>query len=312
MRLVIDEMSWHFDLHSPAECIEALETLLDQLDDAQEQGIDVCYSEDLFVVPVYQDKGFYDLYESDSPVPISWEVRERVGSIFARLPKWQELALPWPLTLDVCVNGEQEEFAPSVAWAHAQTALDLTRAIACVVFPGGRQGGFFPVVAESVTTNLWFVANSQNYREFFRWLIVNTTEHPAEMEEFAPSAFPSVDFVKGSFNGIKNMSKPYRGIVQHLVLHLGVFSDHGARIFSGPRLNVQRAFGSLGVNISDENGNTRADREARKLRTINVDGTDFIFWWHSKIERHQDRIHICPDRILSGGRLLVGIFCHHL
>jgi hypothetical protein len=312
MRFVIDETSWRFDRLSPDECIEALETMLDQLDDAQEQGISACYSEDLFTVPVFDDKSFYDLYMPGSPVPISWEVRERISSIFGRLPKWQELLLPWPPAFEVCVGTGQEEFAPSVAWAHAQTVHEPARAIACVVFPAGRQVGSFPVIADNTVTTLWFVADSQSYCAFFRWLIVETTKNPAEMEDFALSAFPSVDFIEGSFNGIKNMSKPYRELVRSLVLHLGAFSDHGQRIFSGPWQNVPAEFGSMGVDISDENGNTKADREARNRRTLSVDGTNIVFWWHSKIEPHQDRIHIYPDRIASSGRLLVGIFCRHL
>ena len=161
-------------------------------------------------------------------------------------------------------------------------------------------------------TTLWFVDDSQNYCDFFRWLILKTTNKPVEMEKIAPSAFPSVDFVEGIFNGIKNMSKPYREIVEPLVHHLGALSDHGKRIFLGPWDEVAAKFGALGVNVSDENGKTKGDSDARKERTIVINGTNIVFWWHSKLERHQDRIHLNPDKIANGGRLLVGIFCRHM
>lgn len=312
MRLVIDETSWSFDNLSPDGSIEALETLLDQLEGAQEQGVPVCCSEDLFHTPVYQDMCFYDLYKPGSPVTIPYEVKERISCIFCSIPKWQELSLPWPETLEVQVSEDPEVYAPSLAWAHTQTVQNPARAVACIVLPVGQGAGLQPVTVDGVATDLWFVEDKQNYCNFFRWIIRETTNNPAGMEEHALSAFPSVEFVTGAFNGIKSMSKPYRELVGSIVHHLGVFSDHGQRIFS---LSWQRApteFGALGVDISDENGNTKQDSEARRQRTLKINNKDIIFWWHSKIERNLNRIHIYPDDIPSGGKLLVGIFCSHL
>jgi hypothetical protein len=312
MRFVIDETSWRFDGLEQGDCIEKLETMLDLLDDAHEQGHLACYSEDLFFITVWQNKSFYELYEPDSPVFIPGEVRERIASIFGGLSKWQDIDLPWPSAFDVQVNQGSKEDAPSVAWAHEQTKQDKAHAVACLVFPSIRSVGYFPVTVASCTENLWFIANQQNYCNFFRWLITDTTKNPSEMEAFALSAFPSIDFAPGAFNGIKSMSKPYREIVKPLTKHLGALSDHGKRIFSGSWTNAPAEFGSLGVELTDENGNTKGNSEARKERTININGTDTIFWWHSKLEPDRDRIHFYPDRIPTGGRLLVGIFCCHL
>ncbi len=286
--------------------------MLDQLEDAHEQGHLACYSEDLFNTSVWQDKTFYDLYSPDSPIPIPRDVQERIGSIFCGLPKWQDLESEWPPSFEIQVDGAPKEVAPSIAWAHKQTSPKSAHSVACLVFSGGRKSGCLLVDIDSQKTNLWFVANSQDYCDFFRWLIVETTDKPSEMERFAPSAFPSLYFVDGVFNGIKGMSKPYRDLVRPLVHHLGTFSDHGRRIFEGPRDQVAAEFGALGVDISDENGNTKSNHDARVERTINVEGIDTIFWWHSKLEPHQDRIHINPEKIATGGQLLVGIFCRHL
>jgi len=97
-----------------------------------------------------------------------------------------------------------------------------------------------------------------------------------------------------------------------LTKHLGVLSDHGKQIFKDPWINAPAMFGSYGVELSDENGKTKGNSKAEKERTININGTDIIFWWHSKLEPDRDRIHFYPDRIKDGGRLLVGIFCSHL
>lgn len=286
--------------------------MLDLIDEAYEQGHSACYSEDLFYTLVWQNKSFYDLYESGSPISISREVRERVASIFGRLPKWSELPFPEPAAFEVQIEQGDEVWAPSIAWAHEQLIKDRSCAVACIIFPHGRPAGFLSVNVNRHTESLWFVANSQNYCDFFRWLITDTTKNPNEMESFAPSAFPAIDFVPGAFNGIKNMSKSYRELVKPLVSHLSVLSDQGKRIFEGDWRFASAEFGSWGVVISDENGNTKGNKEARKERTIKVDGTDITFWWHCKLEPDRDRIHLYPDRISTGGRLMVGIFCNHL
>lgn len=312
MRFVIDETSWRFDGLASGTCIESLETMLDQLDVALAHGQKACYSDELFNAKVYQNKSFYELYAPDSPLLISREVQERIASIFIGLSKWEDLQLEWPTSFDVQIDGAIMEEAPSIAWAHKQLLQNPAHYIACMVFPSGRQAGIFDVTVDAKTHPIWFVADNKNYCDFFRWLIVETTKNHDEMELFASSAFPSLDFVDHAFDGISHMSKPYRELARPLIHHLGAMSDHGKRIFLGPRDQIEAEFGALGVNISNENGNTRGNSDARKERTIEIDGADIVFWWHSKLERHQDRIHINPDRIAGGGRLLVGIFCKHL
>ena len=312
MQFVVDETSWRFTGLDPVKCIEALESILDQIDDVRAEGHSICYSEDLFHLPVWKDKSFYDLYSSECVLFIPREVQERIASTFSWLLKWQDIDSEWPTSFAIQIDGKPVEEAPSVAWAHKQTTNDHSRPVGCVVFPGGRSSGFLSVEVNKNITSLWFIAEKKEYLGVFRWLIITTTTNHNEMKKIAPSAFPSLDFVEGVFDGIKNMNKPYRDIVEALVHHLGVLSDDGKRIFQGPRQAVAAEFGALGVNISDENGNTKGDRLARRERTIEINGVETIFWWHTKLERHQNRIHLNPDRVDDGGRLLVGIFCDHL
>jgi hypothetical protein len=312
MQLVIDETSWRFTGLVPAECIEALESMLDQLDDARAEGHSLCYSDQLFNIPVWEDKSFYDLYSPECALSIPIEVQERIASTFSGLLKWQEIGAEWTTSFEIQVGSAPAEIALSVAWAHEQTTNNPLYPVACVVFPGGRASGFLPVSFDKKVTSLWFIVDKNDYCRLFRWLIVSTTKNHTEMKEIAPSAFPLLDFADGAFDGIKDMRKPYQNLVEALVHHLGVLSDHGIRIFQGPRQRVASEFGALGVDISDENGNTRANRLARKERTIEIDGIATVFWWHTKLERHQNRIHLNPERVGNGGRLLVGIFCCHL
>lgn len=312
MRFVIDETSWRFDGLENDACIEALEVVLDLLDDAHDQGQLACYSEELFETVIWQNKTFYELYEPDSPVTIPWEIRERVASIFGRLSKWQEIDSYAPKDFDVQIDNRSKEFAPSVAWAHEQTARNKANTVACLIFPGVRSLGNYPVTIKNQTATLWFVGDFQSYRDYFRWLITDTTKSPDELTKFAASAFPSLDFIPDSFDGIKGMSKPYRELIEPLAKHLSVLSDHGKRVFSESWKEAPSKFGSHGINISDENGNTKSNSEARRERTRIFNGKEVVFWWHSKLEPDRDRIHFSPDKIANGGRLLVGIFCRHL
>ncbi|NTZ82561.1 hypothetical protein FCJ61_05980 [Burkholderia metallica] len=310
IRLVVEETSWRFDDIPAPDCLEALEILLDRIDDAYAEGHDSCYSEDLFDVFVLGDRRFFDLCNEDSPLLIPADVRERIASIFGRLPRWQELSLPD--SFDVFVETGAAEFAPSIAWAHAQSADEPGNGPACLVFEPARATGCYRVTVQNRTCDMWFVSSRQSYNNYFRALIERFSSSPAEMEALSHSAFPDLDFRAECFGGIKDMSKPYRELAKPLVHHLSALSDHGARVFSGPREQVAAEFGALGVDISNENGNTKSDREALNERTKVVNGADVVFLWHTKLERHCDRIHLSADGLSTGQRLLIGIFCQHL
>src|SRR5271166_4534369 len=141
MRFVIDETSWNFDGLDPAACIEALEDMLDRVDDALAQGHGCCYSDDLFHIPVRDGRTFYELYDDGSAVHISPDVRIRVAAAFGRLQAWQDLDAPWPEDFYVAIAGGIPEYAPSIAWAHRQTMRGPAVAPACISHPIRRASG---------------------------------------------------------------------------------------------------------------------------------------------------------------------------
>lgn len=309
---MVDESSWRFDEHSSETCIEVLHLLLDRVDDALNDGYGVCYSEELFFVAVWRDKSFYELYDQSAPFRLPREIQERMAITFSRLPKWQELDFPCPATFEVRVNGNPIMRAPSIAWAHTQGAQDATKTMAVITINNAEPKGSLDVATEGGTGPLWFVSNYPDYLAFFRWLIVRISRNVGEFEGFARAAFPKLDFVEGAFGGIKGMSKPYRELVSPIVQHLQALSDHGERVFKADWMRAPAEFGSLGVNLSDENGRTRGNATAKRERTMNFSGTTIVCWWHTKLGADRDRIYICPDRIPSGGRIIVGVFCRHL
>jgi hypothetical protein len=156
------------------------------------------------------------------------------------------------------------------------------------------------------------VADHASYQGFFRWLICETSKNPAELAQWTQSAFLQLDFHADALHGIKSMSKPFHELLPDLVCHLSALSDHGKAIFSQPWAEAPARFGQYGVDMSQENGHTKSNDKARKQRTRTHKGKEVVFWWHSKLERHQNRIHFYPDEAASTGRILVGIFCKHL
>lgn len=305
----LNEYEWTF---SEGTCVETLEAVLDRVDDAQEHGHGCCYSDELFCLPVRDGRTFYELYDADTPLAIPQDVQQRVAVAFSRMQTWQEIDASWPTDFEVVVGEGPLEKAPSIAWAHAQAILGATSAVACIAHQLMRANGQVSVIVAEKTIPVWFVSNARDYERFFRWLIVETTSSPDEMEELSASAFHSLDFVEGAFSGVKHMSKPYIDVAPAIVDHLAAFSDEGRRIFSGPGNRVAAEFGPFGVDISDESGRTKRNNKARAKRTVVVNGNARVFWWHSKLEPHQNRIYICPEKIREGGRILVGIFCNHL
>jgi hypothetical protein len=312
MRFVIDETCWQFDGVDVDRCVGIIEDMLDIVDHIIQHKQIICYSDNLFLEPVRDGKNFYDLYANDTPIQIPHDVRERIAAIFGRLQPWQDLSFAWPNSFDVIVEGGPSEGAPSIAWAHAQTSIGAANAVACIVHGERRKSGLLDVICDERCIGTWFVSTTQEFQNFFRWLIIHSTKAPDELAALSGLAFQNLDFVESVFDGIKVMSKPYVNLVTEIVHHLGVFSDHGQSIFSGPWIRVPSEFGSLRVSISDENGNTKRNNRARLERTKLFKGVHHVFWWHSKLEPDRDRIHICPDKVVSGGRIIVGIFCNHL
>lgn len=309
VRFVIDETCWQFDHVTISQCCIDLDSLLDQIEQALNQRHGVCYSEELFYQPVWHDKTFYDLLAYDSGFHIPQEIYERLASLIYRLPKWEELELQNGVTQLNSDEGSQA--TSSIDWAlHKSVKKDMS--IACLVLTTSKKIGLHNLPHNNRETPVWFVADNLSYQGFFRWLIIETSKQPTELEQFAVSAFFNLEFRDDVFHGIKDMSKPYIELVDDLVRHLAALSDHGLEIFSKPWDQATSAFGNHKVNLSSENGNTKSNARAKKQRTYFHNGKEFTFWWHSKLSPDRDRIHFCPNDANTNQKILIGIFCQHL
>jgi hypothetical protein len=311
VRFAIDDCSVDLNRLDAAEARCAFTTFLEFIVQVTNEGHGICYDEDLFCRNLWGGRTFWELFDPDADLKLDHDDLELAATVFGTMPKWHELPLPQPVDFDVQVGSGPVETTGSVAWVHAQRGRGLEEP-ACLCAPHGRTIGRNKVLVAGVDRPIWFAASIKDIEHFFRDLLGRFAESPRDFARLASHAFRDLLFVNGCFDGMRKMSRSCRDLAPDVVTHLSAFSDVGQRIFSGRWQDAAAEFGSLGVNISDENGGTKRDKKAAAERVRTFEGKEMHFWWHSKIEHHRDRIHICPDRVPAGGKVIVGIFCLHL
>ncbi|MGH0275914.1 hypothetical protein NKZ35_25350 [Sinorhizobium meliloti] len=311
IRFAIDERSLDLNGLGRSQAGESLGSFLWNLGLILEADHGICYDEDLFYNELREGFTFWQLFDADAGLNLTPEDCELAAAIFGTMPKWHELDPPQPNDIDVKIDDGPVETSGPVAWAHARARQGFDAA-ACIALPHRRASGDHRVSVAGVERNVWFVYGEKDVQWFFRSLLSTNAETPDDFDRYSAAAFPDLLFVDKCFDGIRKMSKRCRDLAPTLVDHLTAFADEGQRIFSGHWQNAPAEFGALGIDVSDENGNSKGDPKAAKERLRKFDGEELYFWWHSKLERHQDRIHVCPDKINGGGKLIVGIFCLHL
>ena len=229
-------------------------------------------------------------------------------SILDKLPCWDE-------QLD-CPFLEYERrgvttLGPSVSLAHHF----ITKRLAVGLFPlcFREFGGPDDVTVAEVTHQLHFVTNEREHREFFRAAIELERVTAKRFEALARSAFPDLSWADSVFKDINNFSKPFIAVRDTVVGHLSVLNDDASRIFAEKLATapseIETLLASAGVTASDENSKVKSNNEARRARTRQVDGEDYIFYWHTKLEPHIDRIHFLYDQ--DSHKVIVGLFTTH-
>jgi hypothetical protein len=311
VRFAIDERSLDLNGLEMKTARFAFKEFVERIVEIGTEGHGICYDEDLFYNDLREGRTFWQLFDPEAELQLNHDDLEQAAAAFGTMPKWHEINSPQPVDVEVRVAGGPIETTGAVAWAHAQGGRGLLAA-ACLSASHGRPPGRRQVLVGGIDRPVWFVASAKDMERYFRDLLGNCAEIPDDFAALADYAFRDLLFVNGCFDGIRKMSGTCRDLAPDIVVHLSAFSDEGRRIFSGRWQDAQAEFGSLHVNVSDENGATKSDKEAAAERLRIFNDNEMHFWWHSKIEPHRDRIHICPDHVPGGGKIIVGIFCLHL
>jgi hypothetical protein len=311
LRFVVDETSWQLTGRNPTEILELVENALDLLEAVQDDGHRTFYSDELFHTVISGHRTFWDLSDETYEFRLPMDTTIRASSLFAKMFRCED-EQPQLRSIDVRLDNGPPEIATGISWAHRNNELLNLDAVSCLAIPVTRSPGLKIATVESIDAPVWFVTCKEEIKLAFRFLAERASETDDDLAALSSSAFPDLAFVAGAFAGIKGMSRPYRELRPAIVHHLAILSDHGALIFRQPWQDAPSRFGALGVNLSDENGNTKQNKAAQNERKLTVDGVERYFWWHTKIEPHRDRIHLCPDLVATGGKVTIGIFCRHL
>ncbi|WP_147442148.1 hypothetical protein [Corallococcus exercitus] len=308
MSFVLDDAPWMLDSVELNAAVAALEELAERLDTALLRREEVrCYAGVYQECHVQVGVRLYELlFGENSLLSLQRDLRNRLSRHLDRIATLQDDKI---LAFDVTIHGERI-FAPSLAWAHDRS-FQGEPAGCLTLSTAGRVGGL-PVDVEGRLAQLHFVVNESAHVGFFRQRILDSADAHT-LETLAASAFPQLCFVDDLWRGLHDFSRPYRDIRDEVVNHLSIFSDHGSHIFSQKQNRIiESGFAAHYIEVSPENQETLRDRRCREAREREFCDELLIFNWHSKIEPHQNRIHIHPGTKGSNNRVIVGILHEHL
>lgn len=157
MRFVLEESSWRWDGSDREGYIERIEQLLDRLDVAQGRDEPFAASSELQHQQVYGEWTLVDLlWQTDSPLALPWEVRERLATRLGAMRWWDE-GDEYPAVFEVEI-GEQRRLSPGAALCCER--VHAGRATACLPLAGHLSGPCL-VRAGAVTAPVHFVTNEK-------------------------------------------------------------------------------------------------------------------------------------------------------
>lgn len=209
---------------------------------------------------------------------------------------------------EVTVAGAAAE-SYGIAVAHMSQSLNPASALAVVTLAHPGRSGVLIVDSGGLRADVAFVTDATDER--WLWRLMFEVEDVPEGQFFtvARRAFPGLWFAPSLT--FSRFDGEYREIRPEVVRHLSCLDEGWTEIYEEENGNAERITPRLGIDVSRESGKTRASAGLMRARDVQFEGTSYRCEWHSKIERHRNRIHFHPagDGL---SRPLIGIFCNHL
>jgi len=303
-RFVVDDLSWRMGDVPREDYRHSVDLLTERLGVAHERREAVgLFGHEFYYGEVSAELTITDLLFQENDL-LDRDLRSLLSGL---LDKTVNLVLAQDAPLEVMM-ADQPELAAAIAWAHGQ----VQEGRATAVFPlscFGRAGPT-PVAVAGSLHPIHFVTTEGEHRAFFRDAYEVERASEDTFESLIGSAFPSLLWADDVWRGLRRISHPWDNLRPLLTYHLAGLCDHGARFFrecDGRELEAH--FGSLGINASDENGDTKRNDSARKQRSASFRGQEHAFWWHTKLFKTFGRVHFryFPDL----DQVVVGVFGHH-
>lgn len=288
--LVLDEASWGGVVALSPAVLDAMEALAHRIDVATERQERIYRHADFYAAPDEGSRQIYSLlFDVDGLPGIDRDLAQRLQFAFDRAVLFDDANLR---SLDAFYLG-RTVFAPAVSWAHLNTSV--RRAIGVLPLPLDPKGrGPLDVTVEGVTHSLHFVTCETEHIGFFRQAIVLEDMDHRSVQRVARSAFPTLEWLDSVWNELRVHKACFFGhFLPTFVEHLAALDDRGAQLFHEVPggAGVESGLGALGVEASNENGETRRSKSCRDDRTRRLLGRDEVFWWHTKIRWDKGRVH---------------------
>lgn len=316
VRFVLDESSWATASDAGPELLSnAVEGLVERLDVARERDEGVVKHIDFYEADLGNGVQLYSvLFEPNCPLQFEHDLANQLQLALDRANAFEDRGL---VQYDAEFAGSVRS-APGVAWAHACCLEKHQVAVLPLALPEVPHGHVLVGVA-GIEVDVFFVTEEPEHVEFFRSAIVQENADERAFARLALSAFPTLDWADGVWDGLGDFSGPYIAVRDELVRYLGGLSDYGAACFrdydDGDRSELPKILSArIGATTSDENGHTKRHKPSRDDRTRSHRGTNKVFWWHVKLRPHVDRIYFLyelPSVDHQSGLVVVGIFKDH-
>ncbi len=235
---------------------------------------------------------------------IDRDLRNRLLQLLDKCADWDE---------DPAVSVDGEAFIDGLSVyglgiARAAQLVATGRNMAVLTMRWRRLAGFRRVTTADGRVEMSFLDEDRDVRLFYRSLIRLEAVHEGAFFELAGRAFPGLCFADGL--SFRRFDGGY-AVRDRVIEHLAALDDGFAETFEAERGSSAQISARLGIEVSIE-GKTRGSPTLMRRRDASFRGYVFRCEWHTKLERHRNRIHFFPGDERTGGRILIGLFVRHL
>lgn len=302
-RFVVDEGAFSLDDVPQDEREDSLLSLTDQLAVLQGSGQ---------IIHVIDDWGSVECLEGNdlAETMVSYQLLDRDRSLLllGLLDQCVSWSRPVDAEVESIVDGSLCE-GEGIAWAYEQVILQNWTAVVTTVnrFASGVHN--VSRGSQSLSVDIYFTVSTDDHPGFFRRLYELDDISESEFFEHARLAFPRLVFAADI--SFRNFRGAYRLLRATVVNHLGRINDYFPELYDAENGMPIRISSRLGIDVSLE-GNTRSSDRLMRLRDVEYHGQVYRCEWHSKLERHRNRIHFNVIDDMGYTKVLIGIFHEHL
>ena len=207
------------------------------------------------------------------------------------------------------VVDQQPHLSFGIAWVRKMVLAGCGTAV--VTAPHRFSGGIHVVdqFTQPALVEVVFIVKPTDHPIFYRTLYSVEDIPEGEFFDVAAKAFPNLAFAPNV--NFRHFKGPYALRRTEVIRHLSLINDDFSELYKAEHGSSRSISMRLGIDVSIE-GNLRNIESVMRSRDVQFGGQVYRCEWHSKLERHQNRIYFHIGDEGTNGRVLIGIFHEHL